>query len=461
MAEQEGYEAYMKERLAAQRSFFAEGKTREPGFRIEYLKKLGEAVDRYEQDILDALRQDLGKSPEEAYLTEVSMVKEEIKLHVRMLRKWARPRKVSTPSHLLPSKSYIVSEPFGVTLILSPWNYPFQLLLVPLIGAISAGNCAVLKPSQFTPAVNKVAEKIIAEVFPPEYVCLIDGDREQTMMLLGEPFDFIFFTGSPSFGKEVMLAASEHLTPVVLELGGKSPCIVDYRCDVNAAAKKIAWGKFLNAGQTCVAPDYLLVHSSLEQPLIEALKRHITAFYGEDPSLSPYYPRIISQNALMRLKSYLGDGDIVYGGETKDDERFMAPTIMRNVKPGSAVVEDEIFGPILPVLTYDALSEAIDYINARPKPLALYFFGKSEKGMEVIGKTSSGGVCINDVVMHLANCNLPFGGVGNSGMGKYHGKYSFMVFSNERALLKSPAKFDLPFRYAPFKYFSLIKKMLS
>lgn len=458
--DQETYREKVRSRITRQRHFFNTGKTRNMDFRKEQLGKLRDALEKAEPEILDALRLDLEKSPQEGYLTEVGMVLSEIKMHMRCLRKWAAPKKVPGDLSLFPSKSYTVFEPLGVTLILSPWNYPFQLLINPLVGAISAGNCAILKPSPFSPATNKVIEKIIGETFLPEYICVLEGDAPQTQLILQESFDLIFFTGSPSFGKEVMRAAAEHLTPVVLELGGKSPCIVDAGCNVEIAARRIAWGKFLNAGQTCIAPDYLLVHRSLEQPLTEALKKNVTLFYGETPALSPYYSRIINDAAFMRLKSYLDDGEILFGGETDASLRFIAPTLMSNIKPGSPLMQEEIFGPILPLLTYNTLEEAVEYINARPKPLALYYFGKPLAGKAVLKKTSSGGACINDVVMHIANHRLPFGGVGNSGMGKYHGKYSFQVFSNERAVVKSSFKPDLPFRYPPFKYFSILKRFI-
>lgn len=460
MKETEEYGKMVKEHILRQRAFFEQGKTKELDFRLKQLKTLERTIKKYEGDILDALHVDLKKSREEGYLTEVSIVLGDLKLHIAKLAQWLKPHKVPTPVHLLPSKSYTVFEPFGVTLILSPWNYPFQLLLNPLVGAISAGNCAILKPSHFSPATNEVIKTIIREAFPPEYVCVLEGGAEQTHRMLEEKFDFIFFTGSTSFGKEVMKAAAEHLTPVVLELGGKSPCIVDLGCDVKVAAKRIAWGKLLNAGQTCVAPDYILVHKSLERPLIDALQVYMTEFYGEDASLSPYYPRIIHAGAFNRLKSYLQEGEIVFGGKTDENGRYISPTVMRNIKEGSAILENEIFGPILPILTYEQTDEAVNYINARPKPLALYYFGKLKQGEEVLKRTSSGGACINDVVVHIANHNLPFGGVGDSGMGKYHGIYSFQAFSNERSVMISPAKLDFVFKYVPFKYFPMLKRFV-
>lgn len=460
MTDMEKYRMEVGEKVLKQRNFFSQGKTKSVDFRLKQLKALERCVKKYEQEILEALRLDLRKSHEEGYLTELSIVLSEIKMHIRQLAGWSKPRKVSTPLHLFPSKSYTLFEPLGVVLILSPWNYPFQLLINPLIGAISAGNCAVLKPSPYVPATNEILKKMIGETFPPEYICVIEGDGEQTQQILKETFDFIFYTGSPLFAKEVMRAAAEHLTPVVLELGGKSPCIVDCGGNIDLAAKRIVWGKLLNAGQTCVAPDYILVHRSLEQQLIESLESYMVKFYGKDASLSPYYPRIITPNAFHRLKSYLGEGDLVFGGKTDESERYISPTILRNVKPDSELMQNEIFGPLLPVLTYEKLEDAVNFITSRPKPLALYYFGTPRKGDEVLQKTSSGGACINDVLLHLANHHLPFGGVGNSGMGKYHGKYSFRTFSNERAILKSSVRIDFASKYIPFKFFSVMKKMM-
>lgn len=461
MSELEKYRLSVQEVISGQRTFYCRGEAKNIQFRIKSLKKLYDAICIYESEILEALYLDLHKSSEEGYLTEVSIVLSEIKYHIKNLKRWAKPRRCKTPLHLWPSQSYTMAEPLGIVLVLSPWNYPFQLIMNPLVGAISAGNCVILKPSPQSLKTNEIVTKIVKEVFAPEYVCLINGDSEQTKILLEEQFDFFFYTGSPLFAKEVMAAAAKHLTPVVLELGGKSPCIVDQDANLKLAAKRIAWGKFINAGQTCVAPDYILVHHSVEAELIELLKHYIIEFYGDSAIEPPHYPHIISATAFERLGSYIKDGNVAYGGCVNPESRYFSPTIMRNVTPDDDVMKSEIFGPILPVLTYQDIDKAIDFVNARPKPLALYYFGTPRKGREVLGKTSSGGACVNDVLLHIANHNLPFGGVGNSGMGKYHGEYSFKIFSNEKAVVCSSTFVDLNFKYIPFKYFSVIKNLLK
>lgn len=461
MNELEKYRLTVRKTISHQRAFFATGETKNILFRRRSLRRLYDVVAASESEILAALHSDLHKSNEEGYLTEVSIVLSEIKHHIKNLKRWSKPHHCKTPLHLWPSQSYTMMEPLGITLILSPWNYPFQLLLNPLIGALSAGNCVILKPSPQSPATNEVVKKIVEEVFAPEYVCVVNGDSEQTKIMLEEQFDFIFYTGSPVFAKEVMAAAARYLTPVVLELGGKSPCIVDQDANLKLAAKRIVWGKFINAGQTCIAPDYILVHYSLESQLVELMKHYITEFYGDSRTESPLYPHIINSTAFERLKGYLNDGNIAYGGYTNQENRYFSPTILRNVSPSSDVMRNEIFGPILPILTYENIAEVISFVTTRPKPLALYYFGDPKKGREVLHKTSSGGACINDVLLHIANHNLPFGGVGNSGMGKYHGSYSFKTFSNEKALVCSSTFFDFDFKYAPFKYFSAIKSLLK
>lgn len=461
MNELEKYKLSVQEIISRQHSFFATGKTKGIRFRLLFLQKLYDAICSHESEILDALYGDLNKSKEEGYLTEVSIVLSEIKYHIKNLKQWAKPHSCKTPLHLWPSRSYTMAEPLGVVLVLSPWNYPFQLIMNPLIGSLSAGNCAILKPSPQSPLTNAIVSRIIEEIFTPEYVCVINGDSEQTKILLEEQFDFIFYTGSPVFAKEVMAAAAKYLTPVVLELGGKSPCIVDHEANLKLAAKRIVWGKFINAGQTCVAPDYILVHHSVESRFVELLKYYIIKFYGDSATEAPIYPHIINSTAFERLKGYLSDGQIAHGGYINPANRYFSPTILRNVNPESDVMKSEIFGPILPILTYENRTQAVDFVNARPKPLALYYFGNPQKGRELLGKTSSGGACINDVLLQIANHNLPFGGVGNSGIGKYHGKYSFKTFSNEKAVVRSSTFFDFDFKYIPFKYFSSIKNLLK
>ena len=443
---------------AAQKHYFRTGQTLDISYRLTALRALKAAILKHEKALTDALWTDLHKSYEEAYLTEISIVLGEIDNHISNLRSWASPVHRPTPLKMFPSRSRIVSEPLGSTLIIAPWNYPVQLLLNPLVGAISAGCTAILKPSPYVPTVARALEELIADTFESEYVATVQGNRDVNTALLAERYDLIFFTGSPALGRTVMAAAAKNLTPVVLELGGKSPCIVDYDADIEVAARRIAWGKCLNAGQTCIAPDYLLVHSAVKDRLIAALGKEFKALLGEEPQQSKHFVRIVNERAFDRLVGYFKDGDIVVGGQTERSERFIAPTILDNVNPESAVMQDEIFGPIFPVVTFQTTAEAVNFVTSREKPLALYYFGKS--GKQVIRTTSSGGACSNDTIMHLANENLPFGGVGNSGMSSYHGKNSFDVFSLQRAVVTTPTWLDLPFRYMPYKLFSLVKKIL-
>lgn len=443
-----------------QRVYFSTGQTKDAGFRLTQLHKLKEVVLRYQTKIENALWNDLHKSPEEAYLTEIAIVITEINNHIKHLRRWAKPRKVSTPIFLLPSSGKVIYEPLGVTLIIAPWNYPFQLLINPLIGSISAGCCAVLKPSPDTPTMASIIEEMIAEIFDPGYITVVQGRRDVNTLLLAQRFDLIFFTGSPMLGKVVMKAASENLTPVVLELGGKSPCIVDSDANIRIASRRIVWGKLINAGQTCIAPDYLLVHESVKSRLLEQMVIHIKEMYGEDIKQSRFYPRIVSERAMTRLAGLLREGTIYSGGEIDMENRFIAPTIIDNVKPEHPIMQQEIFGPLLPVLTFEDVRDAVEYINRNEKPLAFYYFGKSKKAKEILVSTTSGGACINDTLMHVTNHNLPFGGVGKSGTGRYHGKESFLAFSNKRAVFSSPARVDLPLKYVPFRYFKLIKRIM-
>jgi aldehyde dehydrogenase (NAD+) len=446
--------------LKSQKEFFSEHRTKNVDFRLQQLKKLKSAILKYEAKITGALWNDLHKSPEEVYLTEISIVLQEINSHIKHLKKWAKPQRVATPVHLLPSKSRIIYEPLGVALIISPWNYPFQLLMNPLIGAVSAGCCAVLKPSPYTPETARVMEEMIAETFPSNYIGIVQGNREVNKILLEQRFDLIFFTGSPDLAKKVMKAASEHLTPVVLELGGKSPCIIDKEANIDIAAKRVAWGKTVNSGQTCIAPDYLFIHHSVKDLFVEKYKKAVVDMFGNDCKQSRFYPRIVNVKAMERLKKLLLDGNIVFGGEFDENERYMAPTLIDGVKPEYPVMQEEIFGPILPVMTFDDISQVIDYVNSHEKPLAFYYFGNSKKSKDILFKTTSGGGCINDTLMHITNHNLPFGGIGNSGTGKYHGKESFLAFSNKRAIVNSPVWFDMTLKYAPFKHFNKIKKII-
>ncbi len=445
--------------IASQRAFFSSEKTRDINYRIDALKKLKASIIKNEDKIAEAIWMDLHKSPQETYLTEIRVVKEELKKHISCLKKWSRPQKVHTPIELMPAKSRIISEPLGIVLIIAPWNYPFQLLINPLVGAISAGNCAVLKASPYTMHVADVLESLISEIFPPEYITLLKGNREVNKELLDRRFDFIFFTGSPSLGRIVMEAASKNLTPLVLELGGKSPCIVDKDANLDIAAHRMAWGKLINAGQTCIAPDYFFFHSSIKSALVEKLKNEIQKLYRGDMKENKLYPRIVSDKAFSRLELLMKDGNIVYGGETDRKEKYISPTIIDNVKPEYPIMQEEIFGPLFPIMTFDDIDEVVSFINNREKPLALYYFGKESKARNVLGRTTSGGACINDIMMHVVSENLPFGGVGNSGMGKYHGKESFDLFSNKRSVFFSSTAVDAPFKYPPFKYFKLTRKL--
>lgn len=441
-----------------QKTYFHSGATLDVKFRKNNLRLLENAVRKWEKPLCDALWQDLHKSYQEAYLTEISILLGEIRTHISKIRMWTKPQRRHTPLKLFPSSSRIVSEPLGNALIISPWNYPVQLLLTPLVGAISSGCTAVLKPSPYVPTVSKAIEDMIRETFPEEYIAVAQGHRDVNTWLLEQRWDFIFFTGSSALGRVVMSFAAKTLTPVILELGGKSPCIVDKDADINVAAKRIAWGKSLNAGQTCIAPDYLMVHASIKREFLSALQSEFKSLLGEDASKSDHFVRIVNDNAFNRLSSYLKDGDVVFGGHTDPVDRYFEPTVLDNVNPESPVMQEEIFGPILPVLTFDKIEEVISFVTAREKPLALYYFGKD--GNKVLRHTSSGGACINDTIMHIANENVPFGGVGMSGMGSYHNKLSFDAFSHRRTVLSTPTLFDLPFRYMPYSWFKFVKKIL-
>lgn len=450
----------IKSIVAAQREYFATNETLEYKFRKEQLKKLQAALIKWEKPLCDALWSDLHKSREEAILTELSIVAGEVKNHIAHLKGWMRAQRVCTPLKMMPSRSRIVSEPLGTALIISPWNYPVQLLLNPLVGAISAGCTAILKPSPYVPNVSRVIEEMITETFENRYVAVVQGNRDVNAALLDERFDIIFFTGSPALGKKVMASAAKNLTPVVLELGGKSPCIVDADADIKIAARRIAWGKTLNAGQTCIAPDYLLIHESRRQEFITEFGKAIERLHGKDTRASRHFVRLVNDKAFERVSGYLKDGKVVYGGTTNAAERYIEPTLLADVQPTAPVMQEEIFGPVLPMMPFGNLDEAITFINKREKPLALYYFGNAKKGREVIRTTSAGGSCINDTIMHIANENVPFGGVGNSGMGQYHGKLSFDAFSHRRSVVTTPTWIDLPFRYMPYRMFGLVKKLL-
>ena len=456
---------YISTTRQKQKAFFHSGATLALPFRKQMLRKLSSAMHAYENALADALWQDLHKSYEEAYLTELSIVYGEIRNHLRHLRKWARPERKCSPLAIMPATSKIVKQPLGNTLIIAPWNYPVQLLLNPLVGAISSGCTAMLKPSPYVPNVSRVLTEMIRHTFSEEYIAIVEGNRDVNQMLLAERWDLIFFTGSPSLGKMVMEAAAKHLTPVVLELGGKSPCIIDRDADLKVSAKRVAWGKALNAGQTCIAPDYLMIHEDVKDKFLKLLVKEWKHLLTKDPQQAKHFVRIVSDKALDRLISYLPDsqspiayGQIYHGGTYDKAERYLSPTILTNVSPDAPVMQEEIFGPIFPVLTFKQIEEVTEFVAKRERPLALYYFGK--KGDYILRHTISGGTCINDVIMHIVNHDMPFGGVGNSGVGTYHGKESFMTFSHRRSVVSTPTFVDMPFRYMPYKLFDLIKKMV-
>jgi len=441
--------ANMADILHCQRAFWMTGATRDLAFRLAQLKRLREAIVKYQADIVDAATKDLGRPEFEGYF-EVGVVSE-LDYAIKQVPKWVKPRKVALSPSYWPGSAWIQPEPLGVVLIIGPWNYPFQLMMSPLIGAISAGNCTILKPSELAPATSNVLARLVKDTFDPAHVALVEGGAETTQTLLAEKFDHIFFTGGERIGRLVMQAAAAQLTPVTLELGGKSPCIVDADIDVTVAARRIVWGKFLNAGQTCIAPDYLLVQESVKPVLVEALKQRLVECYGSEPAQSPDLARIANERQFDRLVGLLEQGHMLAGGEYQRRDRYIAPTLIDNLTWDAPIMQEEIFGPILPILTYNRLEEAIAAINQHPKPLALYIFSRnSTVHNQVLQQTSAGCVCINDVILQVAVWGLPFGGVGNSGMGVYHGKYSFDTFSNLKSVLRKPFWLDINWRYPPY-----------
>lgn len=446
----------------AQGDFFRSEATIDVSFRRKMLERFSEALDKWEERLCDALWADLHKSYEEAYLTEISIIKAEVRTHLRKVKQWSKKRRVTTPLKLFPSQSYIVKEPLGNALIIAPWNYPVQLLLNPLVGAISAGCTAVLKPSPYVPTVSGVIAEMIKETFDEEYVAVVQGNRDVNKALLDERWDMIFFTGSPSLGKTVMAAAARNLTPVVLELGGKSPCIVDKSADIKVAARRIAWGKTLNSGQTCIAPDYILIHKEVKDEFVRAFAEAMRELHGDDLKADRHYVRMVNDKAFERVATYIDGAKVLYGGDMDASERYIEPTLLDNPSLDSPVMTEEIFGPVFPMITIEGefVDSVVDFVISREKPLALYYFGREQDGWEVVRRTSSGGGCINDVIMHIANEHVAFGGVGNSGMGRYHGRDSFEAFSHTRSIIATATWIDLPFRYMPYKVFSLVKKLL-
>jgi aldehyde dehydrogenase (NAD+) len=438
------------EHIARQRAFFLSGGTRSAEFRRAQLGRLLDAIGKYEEELLAALHADLRKPPKEAYASEIGFVLGEIRHALRHLDRWMKPEKRRSPLIAWPAKSAIHPEPMGVALILGPWNYPFQLLISPLVGAIAAGNCAILKPSELAPRTAEVVCKLVKETFADEHVAAVSGDHTTAEALLKGKFDTIFFTGSTRTGKAVMTAAAANLTPVTLELGGKSPCIVAADAPIETTARRIVWGKFMNAGQTCVAPDHVLVDRKIQSALIDALKAAITEFYGADPGRSPDYGRIINRRHFDRLTAYLAEAEVIFGGEHRADDLLIEPTILGTPKDGATLWEEEIFGPILPVIAYDNLEKELEAIGQGPVPLALYLFS-NDAGLQetVLKSTRSGGVCINDTISHILARELPFGGLGESGMGQYHGKASFNAFTHRRAVMQRSTALDPKFRYPP------------
>lgn len=447
----------------AQRSYFASGATRPPAFRKTQLKLLRKAIKRHEDAILAALYADMRKAPVEAYGSEIGLLYEEIDHALTNLRQWMRPQPVSSPLLHYPSGSMIYREPKGLTLLIGPWNYPFQLLINPLIGAIAAGNCAILKPSEMAPATEAVIQQVIADAFKPEFVAVVTGEGHVVIPeLMQHRFDHIFFTGSIPVGKKILEMAAPHLSPVTLELGGKSPCIVDEKANLKVAARRIIWGKCWNAGQTCISPDYVLVHQKVMNPLLERMKAAIHQFFGENPAESPDLPRLINDKRFSQVEAYLSQGNVYTGGQANRADKFIAPTILTDVSFDSPVMKEEIFGPVLPVIPYKDTDDAIAMIARNPYPLALYVFSSSRRTEQAfIEKVAFGGGCINNTLVHFANSELPFGGIGYSGMGRYHGRNSFSEFTHEKSVMKTATWLDVPVKYPPFKNKLKMLKMVQ
>ena len=440
--------------LVKLRQYFDSGITLPYNFRRDQLKQLRQSILNHEQDLYDALYADLRKSPEETWVTETGLVISELNAAIKHLRRWMEPDSIATNLLNLPSGSRVMKEPLGVVLIISPWNYPFQLLINPLVGAIAAGNCVVLKPSEFTPATDAVMKKIVEDVFPAEYIFYVQGDGASVIpaMMNNFRFDHVFYTGSTAVGKIIYKMAAEKLVPVTLELGGKSPCIVESDADIKVAARRIAVTKFNNAGQMCVAPDYVLVHVSKKDALINTMRDVLKQFFGEKAEESYNYGKIINEKQFDRITPYLSQGKIAYGGRTDKQKLFIEPTILTDVTEGSAVMKEEIFGPVLPVIGFNSAEEARAIISKNPNPLAFYVFTSSKKKeKEWLETVAFGGGCVNNASWHLTNHHLPFGGRGSSGMGNYHGKYSFETFSHKKAVMKTPTWFDPSIKYPPLK----------
>ena len=437
--------------LVRQRVFFATGQTIPVKFRIEMLKKLYKAVKNNEQEINDALKADLGKSDFEGFMCEVGLSLTEISYMIKHVKRFARRKIVYTPIPQFASVSFKKPSPYGNVLIMSPWNYPFLLTIDPLADAIAAGNTVVVKPSAYSPATSKVVGKIISECFPPEYVAVVTGGRKENSELLDKKFDMVFFTGSQAVGKEVLRRCSENLTPAVLELGGKSPCIIDSTAKIKLAAKRIIFGKYLNCGQTCVAPDYVLCHKNIKDKFVAEVKKQIKKQYGENPLSNPDYGKIINEKHFDRINGLIDKEKVVLGGNSDRDMLQIAPTVMDNVSFDDSVMQEEIFGPVLPIITYDSFEDLFELLRGKQKPLALYIFSENRRNINaILERISFGGGCINDVVIHLATSQMGFGGVGESGMGAYHGKTGFDAFSHTKSIVDKKTFMDLPMRYQPY-----------
>ncbi|WP_257453675.1 aldehyde dehydrogenase family protein [Archangium lipolyticum] len=442
---------HTKALVEKQRAYFETRVTLPLHWRREQLQALDRAARKYEAEILAALKADLSKSPEEAYLTEVGNIYGEIKNALKNVKAWMEPRRGSAPLVIQPARAYQYAEPLGVTLIISPWNYPYQLSMAPLIGALAAGCTAVLKPSELSPATSGVLRRMLGEAFPAEVVSVVEGDAEVSQALLAERWDLIFFTGGTQVGRVVAEAAARHLTPTVLELGGKSPCIVDRSADLEVTARRIAWGKYVNAGQTCVAPDYVLIPPEFKGRFIDLVQKAVRSFYGADARTSSDYGRIVSPRHFERISALAADGQIAFGGERDAPSRYFAPTVITDAPLSSPLMQEEIFGPLLPLVDCPSIDDAIRFVRSRPKPLALYSFARDAAVNErVLTETSSGGAVANDVCVHFAVEGLPFGGVGESGLGGYHGQASFDAFSHKKSVVKRPFALDMKLRYPPY-----------
>lgn len=441
----------IEEILEMQRSFFETGKTRSLGFRLAALQRLEQSIRLHEEAIASALKQDLGKSRFEVYMTETGMVLSELGYVRRHLPRWVRDRQAGTPAAQFPARSFTVKEPYGSVLIMAPWNYPFQLCMEPLIGALAAGNCCVVKPSAYAPHTSAAVRLVLEEVFPERCVAVVEGGREENTRLLEQRFDYIFFTGGVEVGRLVMEKAAAHLTPVTLELGGKSPCIIEKSADLSLAAKRLVFGKFLNCGQTCVAPDYVLVQEEVREAFLIRVKEWIVRMFGADAFANPDYPRMINRKHFERVRGLMRSGSALIGGRSRAETLQIEPTVLTEVSWDSPIMQEEIFGPVLPVLSFRTVAEVRSRLQGMEKPLALYLFTRDKKAeRELMRGLSFGGGCVNDTIIHLATSRMGFGGVGNSGMGSYHGEKSFETFSHEKSIVKKSTALDLPVRYQPY-----------